>query len=58
MTKGMDKAPFSTNADAVASAVEKTIGSSKTVIWVPGLLQYMFLILKNLPTVVWRRLPL
>ena len=58
MTKGMDKAPFSTDADAVASAVERAIGSSKTVIWVPGLLQYMFLILKNLPTVVWRRLPL
>ena len=58
MTKGMDKAPFSTDADAVATAVEKAISTSKTVIWVPGLLQYMFLILKNLPTAVWRRLPL
>ena len=58
MTKGMDKAPFSTDADSVATAVDKAISSSKTVIWVPGLLQYMFLILKNLPTAVWRRLPL
>lgn len=58
MTKGMDKAPFSTDAETVAAAVERAIGSSRTVIWVPGLLQYMFLILKNLPTAVWRRLPL
>lgn len=58
MTKGMDKAPFSTSADAVATAVENAMGTSKTVIWVPGLLQYMFAILKNLPTAVWRRLPL
>jgi len=58
MTKGIDKAPFSTDADAVATAVEKAIGTSKTVIWVPGLLQYMFIILKNLPTAIWRRLPL
>jgi hypothetical protein len=58
MTTGMDKAPFSTDANTVASAVEKAIGSSKTVIWVPGVLQYMFMVLKNLPTVVWRRLPL
>jgi hypothetical protein len=58
MTKGMDKAPFSTDADSVAASVEKAISTTKTVIWVPGLLQYMFLILKNLPTAVWRRLPL
>ena len=58
MTEGMDKAPFSTDAVTVATAVEKAISSSRTVIWVPGLLQYMFLILKNLPTAVWRRLPL
>ena len=58
MTKGMDKAPFSTDAETVAAAVEKAVGTSKTIIWVPGLLQYMFIILKNLPTAVWRRLPL
>lgn len=58
MTKGMNKAPFSTDADSVAAAVDKAISTSKTVIWAPGLLQYLFLILKNLPTAVWRRLPL
>jgi decaprenylphospho-beta-D-erythro-pentofuranosid-2-ulose 2-reductase len=58
MTKGMDKAPFSTDAEAVAAAVAKAVGTSKAVIWVPGLLQYMFVILKNLPIAIWRRLPL
>lgn len=58
MTRGMDKAPFSTDAESVAIAVEKAIGASRTVIWVPGLLQYVFLVLKNVPLVVWRKLPL
>jgi decaprenylphospho-beta-D-erythro-pentofuranosid-2-ulose 2-reductase len=58
MTKGMVKAPFSTDADTVATAVEKAVGTSKTIIWVPGLLQYLFAVLKNLPTAIWRRLPL
>jgi hypothetical protein len=58
MTAGMKKAPFSTDADSVAIAAEKALGSNKKVVWVPGLLHWMFLVLKNLPIVVWRRLPL
>ncbi|CAB5051033.1 MAG: SDR family NAD(P)-dependent oxidoreductase [Actinobacteria bacterium] len=58
MTKGMDKAPFSTDANGVASAVAKALNTSRKVIWVPGLLQYMFFVLKNLPISIWRRLPL
>jgi len=58
MTKGMKNAPFSTDADTVAAAVAKAVGTSTAIIWVPGLLQYMFVILKNLPTAIWRRLPL
>ncbi len=58
MTAGMSKAPFSTDAESVAKIVEKGISSNSKVVWAPGILQYMFLVLKNLPIVIWRRLPL
>ncbi|MEN9552528.1 MAG: hypothetical protein RLZ67_838 [Actinomycetota bacterium] len=58
MTAGMKKAPFSTDADSVAAIVEKGIATDKKVVWAPGLLRWMFLILKNVPLPVWRRLPL
>lgn len=58
MTAGMSKAPFSTDAESVAKIVEKAIADNSKIVWAPGLLQYMFFILKNLPIVVWRRLPL
>lgn len=58
MTAGMKKAPFSTDAESVAVIVEKGISSDKKIVWAPGLLRWMFLVLKNLPLPVWRRLPL
>lgn len=58
MTTGMKKAPFSTDAESVAAIVERAIASDKTVVWAPGALRWMFLVLKNLPLPVWRRLPL
>ena len=58
MTAGMKKAPFSTDAESVAAITEKAIASNKKVVWAPAPLQYMFLILKNLPLIVWRKLPI
>jgi decaprenylphospho-beta-D-erythro-pentofuranosid-2-ulose 2-reductase len=58
MTTGMKKAPFSTDADSVAKVVERGINSNKVVVWAPSILQWLFLVLKNLPTVIWRKLPL
>lgn len=58
MTAGMSKAPFSTDAVSVAKIVEKGISSDKKIVWAPGILQWMFLVLKNVPIVIWRRLPL
>jgi hypothetical protein len=58
MTLGMKKAPFSTDAESVAVAVERGIAADKKVVWAPGLLRWLFLILKNVPLPVWRRLPL
>lgn len=58
MTAGMKKAPFSTDARAVAQITAKAIASNKSLVWAPGILQWMFLILKNVPLTVWRKLPL
>jgi len=58
MTSGMDKAPFSTDAESVATAVAQALSSSRSILWVPGILQYMFFVLKNLPIAIWRKLPL
>ena len=58
MTAGMKKAPFSTDPETVARIVEKGIASDKKIVWAPAPLQWMFLILKNLPIAIWRRLPI
>jgi decaprenylphospho-beta-D-erythro-pentofuranosid-2-ulose 2-reductase len=58
MTTGMKKAPFSTDAASVAKVVEKGINSNKALVWAPSVLQWLFLVLKNLPLKIWRKLPL
>jgi decaprenylphospho-beta-D-erythro-pentofuranosid-2-ulose 2-reductase len=58
MTTGMKKAPFSTNPEVVAQIVEKGISADKKIVWAPAPLHWMFLVLKNLPIAIWRRLPI
>lgn len=58
MTIGMPKVPFSTTPERVAAAVEKGIRSSALVVWVPGILRWVFSIFRHLPTSLWRRLPI
>jgi decaprenylphospho-beta-D-erythro-pentofuranosid-2-ulose 2-reductase len=58
MTAGMKKAPLSTDAQTVARATAKALAGKTKVIWVPGALRWLFLVLKNLPLPIWRRLPL
>jgi decaprenylphospho-beta-D-erythro-pentofuranosid-2-ulose 2-reductase len=57
MTAGMKKAPLSTDATSVARATARALSGQTKVIWVPGALRWLFLILKNLPLPIWRRLP-
>ena len=58
MTDGMRPAPFSATADDVARAVEAAMNGSRTVVWVPGILRFVFGVLRLLPQPLWRRLPL
>lgn len=58
MTAGRPPAPFATTADAVAEATVKGMRTGRRIVWAPGILRWVFVILRHLPTTVWRRLPL
>ena len=57
MTEGMDPAPFATDPDVVAQAVEKALARQTRVVYAPGVLRPVMGVLKALPTPVFRRLP-
>jgi decaprenylphospho-beta-D-erythro-pentofuranosid-2-ulose 2-reductase len=57
MTTGVDPAPLSTTADAVAEAVVKGLGRSATVVWVPTALRLVMSALRHVPRPLFRRLP-
>jgi decaprenylphospho-beta-D-erythro-pentofuranosid-2-ulose 2-reductase len=58
MTVGLKAAPFSTTPEEVAEATVKGLRAKRRMIWVPGILRYVFSVLRHLPGPVWRRLPL
>jgi decaprenylphospho-beta-D-erythro-pentofuranosid-2-ulose 2-reductase len=58
MTAGLDPAPFATSAEAVAAATVAALPGKAHTIWVPGVLRYVFAVLRHLPRPIFRRLPL
>jgi decaprenylphospho-beta-D-erythro-pentofuranosid-2-ulose 2-reductase len=57
MTDGLDPAPLATTPRAVADAVAAALSAGRSVIWVPGILRFVFVIFRHLPRPLWRRLP-
>jgi len=57
MTAHLDKAPFSTTAEAVATVIVEGLSSKATVLYAPGILKLVFAIMRHLPEAMWRRLP-
>ncbi len=57
MTAGRPATPFAVGPDRVAADVLRGLGSSKAVIWSPGVLQWVFAALRLLPQAWWRRVP-
>lgn len=55
MTEGMDPAPLSTTAEAVADLIVDGLAEGREVIWAPPLLKFPFAVLRMLPRRVWRR---
>ena len=58
MTEGLPAAPFSIEPEAVADAVVSGLRRGRRIVWAPGIVRYLFMILRHLPGSVWRRLPL
>jgi decaprenylphospho-beta-D-erythro-pentofuranosid-2-ulose 2-reductase len=58
MTASLKPPPFSTTPEAVGESVVKGLSGSAHTVWVPGVLRYMFMILRHLPRSVYSRLPL
>lgn len=58
MTKGLKAAPFASTPEAVARVVAKGLRGRRRMVWAPGILRVVFMVLRHLPGPVWRRLPL
>lgn len=57
MTTGMDAAPFSTTADAVAERVLHGLRTGAHTVWAPAVLRPVMAVLRHLPRPIFRRLP-
>ena len=58
MTEGREKVPFSTTPEAVADAVDGAIRGSAEIVWVPAILRLVMAVLRHVPRVIFRRLPI
>jgi decaprenylphospho-beta-D-erythro-pentofuranosid-2-ulose 2-reductase len=58
MTTGREAAPFSSTPESVAKVTAAGLRNRKRIVWAPPLLRFVFMALRHVPTVVWRRLPL
>jgi decaprenylphospho-beta-D-erythro-pentofuranosid-2-ulose 2-reductase len=58
MTAGLKAAPFATTPEGVAQATAKGLRGKRRIVWAPGILRYVFTVLRHAPGPVWRRLPL
>lgn len=57
MTEGMDPAPFSSTPEQVADATVGALRRRDGVVWVPGILRWVFAVMRIVPRFVWRRMP-
>jgi decaprenylphospho-beta-D-erythro-pentofuranosid-2-ulose 2-reductase len=55
MTVGMPQPPFTTGANEVADNVLRGLASNDVVIWSPPILRYASILVRLLPTPLWRR---
>lgn len=58
MTRGLKSAPFATTPRVVGELAVKGMRAGKHTVWAPGVLRYVFMILRHVPRPIFRRLPL
>ena len=57
MTEGMTPAPFSSTPAQVATATAGALAKRRRTVWVPWALRPVFIGMRMLPQLVWRRMP-
>lgn len=57
MSAHLKPAPFATTPDKVADAVASGIERGSRIVWVPGTLRWVMMVLRHLPESLFRRLP-
>ena len=55
MTAGRPAQPMATDADAVARDVVEALNRRAHTVWSPGVLRYVFAVMRHLPRPLWRR---
>lgn len=58
MTRGMKSAPFATTPRVVAELAVAGMRKGRHTVWTPGILRYVFVVLRHVPRPIFRRLPL
>jgi decaprenylphospho-beta-D-erythro-pentofuranosid-2-ulose 2-reductase len=58
MTAGLAAAPMSVAPEQVADATVRALTGRAHTVWVPGRLRFVFVVLRHLPRLIYRRLPL
>ncbi len=58
MTRGMKSAPFATTPRVVGELAVAGMRKGRHTVWTPGILRYVFSILRHVPRPIFRRLPL
>jgi decaprenylphospho-beta-D-erythro-pentofuranosid-2-ulose 2-reductase len=58
MTRGMKSAPFATTPRVVGELAVAGMRRGKHTVWTPGILRYVFSVLRHVPRPIFRRLPL
>ena len=58
MTRGLKSAPFDTTPRVVGELAVAGMRKGKHTVWTPGILRYVFVVLRHVPRPIFRRLPL
>jgi decaprenylphospho-beta-D-erythro-pentofuranosid-2-ulose 2-reductase len=58
MTRGMKSAPFATTPRVVGELTAAGMRKGRHTVWTPGILRYVFMVLRHVPRPIFRRLPI
>lgn len=58
MTRGMKSAPFATTPRVVGELTAAGMRKGRHTVWAPGILRYVFMVLRHVPRPIFRRLPI